>query len=222
MSKRAPTYTAICIYALIDPFTDEVRYVGKSVRPQERLINHCNEQSRTWRTNWLRSLRAKGARPRLRILQELPIDADWQEAERAWIAKGRALGWPLTNCTSGGDGVPDLPPEVRERIVSVWRGRKHRPETLAKIGAASRTRRWTAERTEAMRDQFRGRTFTPEWTGKIRRSLEKLTPDQVAEVRRLIAEGVPQRAIAKRFEVHQGTVSNIKRGLSYAEVTARP
>lgn len=51
-------------------------------------------------------------------------------------AHGHANKWPLTNATSGGDGVPDLPPETRQRMAQVWIGRKHRPESLKKKAEA--------------------------------------------------------------------------------------
>lgn len=97
----------IYIYALIDPRTTEVRYIGKSIRPRERLANHCNEQGSSWRNRWLRQLVSLGLRPELAICETLPDDGDWIAAERKWIAQAKAWGWPLTNCTSGGDGAPD-------------------------------------------------------------------------------------------------------------------
>jgi hypothetical protein len=166
----------------------------------------------------LRQLKSEGLRPSITILEELSPDADWQSAEIRWIAEGRRLGWPLTNCTSGGDGVPDLPPEIREKLRSVWLGRKHRPETLLKLSASSKQRRWTESRRELMRRKMRVRVFTPTHRDRIRQSVQKLTDDQVREIRGLLGLKVSQYAIADRFGVHQGTVSNIKRGISYAHV----
>ena len=203
------------IYALVDPSTKQIRYIGKSIRPRERLTNHCNEQSRTWRTNWIRSVLAQGKRPHLLILEELAPDADWKPAERRWIAQGRKMGWPLTNCTDGGDGVSGLPAEIREKMRLTWLGRKHRPESKAKIGAASRKRRHSLLWRKAMSDKMKGRNFTPEWRDRISQAVSKLTDDQIREVRRLLAEHVSQYVIADMFNVHQGTISNIKRGKCY-------
>lgn len=203
----------IYIYGLIDPRTDRVRYIGKSIRPMERLANHCNEQSRTWRTNWLRQLSAKGLRPSLVILQELPSGADWQTVERQWIADGKTLGWPLTNCTSGGDGVPDLPQDVRDRMSRTWLGRKHKKSSLKKIGLASRGRKHTPEYCAYMRRIMRGRKIT--WVNKVSQGLCKLTAEQVSKVKTLLRQGVPQRRIARRFGVHQGTICNINKGRGY-------
>lgn len=169
--KRARIARRVYIYALVDPTTDEIRYVGKSIRPKERLQNHCAEKSRTWRTNWIRSLAALGQRPRIRILEILDRDDDWQKAEREWIANLRNHGARLTNCTSGGDGVPDLPPEIRARISAVWKGRKHSPETLARLGSGMRGKHHSDEHRAHMRAIMTGRDVT--WGDKLRHAIDR-------------------------------------------------
>jgi hypothetical protein len=51
------------IYALIDPRTDEVRYIGKSIEPNKRLKSHIyassyiNDSSyNSHKSNWIRKL----------------------------------------------------------------------------------------------------------------------------------------------------------------------
>lgn len=206
----------IFIYALTDPETGAIRYIGKSIRPYQRLTNHCNEQARCHRTNWIRSLRSRGLRPALVILETLPPGADWQSAERRWIAHGREQGWPLTNSTSGGDGVPDLSPESRARIEAAWRGRKHKPETLALYSEIRRGRRHTDANKERMRGIMRGREIT--WGAQISRALRKLSDDQIRTIRRRLANGDRQLALASEYGVNKGTISNIKRRVSYGDV----
>lgn len=200
------------IYALCDPSTGDVRYIGKSIRPRERLADHCNDPEINWRTNWLRSLLAAGQRPILKVLEEVRSGDDWQDAERRWIAYGHEQGWNLTNGTSGGDGAPDLSRESRQRIVDAWSGRKHRPGSLLRIGAASRGRHHTAEHKERMSALMQGRQFSSETRSKISAGVRKLTDEQVSLILGLLDDGVPQSKIARRFGVHQGTISNIKRG----------
>jgi len=48
--------------------------------------------------------------------------------------------------------------------------------------------------------------------------LRKLTPDQVAEIRRLLARKMPHREIAIRFDTNRGTVGNIGRRETYTDV----
>jgi len=206
----------IFIYGLVDPRTSLIRYIGKSVRPEGRLTDHCNDQSVTWRTNWIRDLKSHGLKPELTILHELPDDADWQTSEREWISKGRELGWPLTNCTDGGDGAKGLPPESRQRIIRAWIGRKHKDESLVKIGQASRGRHHTDEHKQHMSDLMRGRDIT--WIDKISKSLNKLTDEQVIEIRSRLANGENQYRLAEEYGVHQGTISNIKRRKCYTHI----
>ena len=106
----------IYIYALVDPDSLLIRYIGKSIRPKERLQNHMNEKSKCHRCNWLQLLKSQNKKPLMFIINILNIDDDWQSIERFWIKLGRDAGWPLTNNTDGGDGVPGLPLETRHRI----------------------------------------------------------------------------------------------------------
>lgn len=211
------TGKAIFIYALIDPETKDIRYVGKSIRPRERLTNHLNERSQCYRTHWLQSLRRRNLRPILRLLDILPLSGNWQAAERDWIARARE-SWPLVNSTDGGDGVPNLPPESRERIRKAWVGRKHRPETIAKLIESRRHRAPHSEETRAkMREKMLGRYFSPEHRVRISESTRKLTEEDLASIRAALVSGARVRDIAEQYGVHRTTVSKIKMG-TYAPV----
>ncbi len=211
--KRDRMERHVYIYVLLDPFTEEIRYVGKSIRPMERLANHCNEKSVTWRTNWIRSVLATGRRPLLRILEILDRDDDWRAAECRWIAHLKEQGARLTNCTSGGDGVSGLPAEIRAKMALTWTGRKHRPETLAKLSIASRGRKHSEASRAHMRQLMTGRVVT--WNDKLRHAIERLTAEQVLAIRWALKNGANQYTLAARFHVHQGTICNIKRGVCY-------
>ena len=101
-------------------------------------------------------------------------------------------------------------------MLATWKGRKHRPESLVRIGAASRGRVKPEAAKQVMREKMRGRVIT--WGDKISRAVRKLTPDQVREIRARIRVGERHRDIAPLYGVDQGTISNIRRGLSYADV----
>jgi hypothetical protein len=102
------------IYALVDPTTREVRYIGKSTDPTKRLSFHLAKRS--LKTNnpknlWIRSLVAKDLKPILVVLQKCSDDK-WAEAERAWIVTFRMIGADVTNTSDGGEGVLAPTPET--------------------------------------------------------------------------------------------------------------
>jgi hypothetical protein len=198
------------IYGLCDPESGAVRYIGKSVRPFERYTNHLNERSHCHRTHWIQSLLARGLKPALTILEEVAGEWPWQEAERFWIARAKREGWPLVNSTSGGDGVPDLPPETRERMRKVWLGRKHSAESRAKIGAQSRLRRKTPEQREHMRRKMAGRVIA--WADKVAAAVRKFDEAEVAAIKARLDAGEQTQKLAAEFKVHRTTISKIKMG----------
>lgn len=200
----------IFIYALIDTDTRQIRYIGKSIRPKQRLQNHMNEVANCHRTHWLQSLKAQGKRPHQVILKELDDDEPWQEWEKAWIAHGLACGWPLTNNTSGGDGVPNLPEETRQRMRKVWLGRKHTPETLAKLRAA-RAKRVTSEETRAKHSRaMKGRVIT--WTDKISKANRKLTHENCQQIMTRLHAGEKLVDLAKEYQVDRTTMTKVRNG----------
>ena len=92
------------IYALLDPNTGEVRYIGKSSDPQRRLKSHiqeCTNHSR--RTNnqrkreWIGSLLANKQKPIVVVLQELSESDDWAFIEFCWGWYYRLRGAILVN-----------------------------------------------------------------------------------------------------------------------------
>lgn len=201
----------VYIYALGDPETGLIRYVGKSIRPEGRVKDHCNEPpSNCHRSHWIQSLKAKGLMPLMTILEQGRGDYSWEHAERYWIARGRSEGWPLTNNTDGGDGVPGLPAETRARMAAVWKGRKHKPETLLKMAAASRGRVHSAEARAKRSAKHKGRKIT--WADKIATAIRKFDPARLVEVKARLDAGERTTDLANEYGVHRTTISKIKMG----------
>lgn len=137
------------IYALIDPRTQVVRYVGKADKPHERLKRHTGYQLKddTYKSRWLRSLISEGLCPELIILDKV-AKADWVAHECKWIAFYRIKsGTDLTNGTEGGDGAAGLTAEGRRKKIekmsgvnNPFYGKKHPPGLQAKLDAQKRGR----------------------------------------------------------------------------------
>lgn len=117
-------YGHFWVYALIDPDSKRVFYVGRSKYPNSRLLQHMSEAekykaarefslselfglsrkksvevSNTRKIKWLNSIASRGATPDFEILDEwVCFDvADANRLEDAWIAEMRSRGEPLTN-----------------------------------------------------------------------------------------------------------------------------
>lgn len=88
------------IYALRDPMSGEVRYIGKARNARRRLATHLRD-ARSRRTplySWIRSL---AVAPVIEVLA-CSIDQRWQELERDMIAQWRQET-RLLNVADGGD-----------------------------------------------------------------------------------------------------------------------
>jgi len=94
------------IYGLVDPETNEVRYVGKSNNPKVRYQSHLiDKKSNPHKTSWIKSLSKRGLKPKLVILEEATRDK-WEERERYWIKHYQDEGAPLVNILEGGASFP--------------------------------------------------------------------------------------------------------------------
>ena len=93
------------IYTLIDPETQQVRYVGKANNISQRYKAHLNRarKHQIHKLNWINSLKNKGLKPIIEVVAIVPIE-NWQFWETYWISQFKSWGFNLTNSTIGGDG----------------------------------------------------------------------------------------------------------------------
>lgn len=93
----------VYIYALRDPQTSYVRYVGKANNPSKRLSAHISRSkiSNIHSANWIRNLVENKMRPIMDIL-EICEDEKWEDREKFWIAYYRDI-YDLTNILDGGE-----------------------------------------------------------------------------------------------------------------------
>lgn len=121
------------IYALCEPGTGVIRYIGKANDPKVRFGYHIRSsiKFRSHLGSWLRSL--AGRRPTLLVLKEVD-QASWAEEERRFIKAAKAIGIDLVNGTDGGEGV--VPTDATRRKMGEWqKGKTKSAEHREKIRA---------------------------------------------------------------------------------------
>lgn len=144
----------VTIYALCDPDSLAVRYVGKANNMRSRINSHRWEAKsskiHTRKANWLRSL--KGREPVIMILAVVKHD-EWAEAERYWIAEMRNRGSDLTNYADGGQTSPvegkGHTEETKLKLSKNAIARGCRPPSQKGIVATSDTRKKLSEACRA-------------------------------------------------------------------------
>lgn len=139
------------IYALCEPGTRTIRYIGKAHDPQHRLRKHlCRSiKGKNHLGAWLSKLKIQNQIPDLLILKSVPT-SEWEWWERSYIRNAKVLGFDLTNGTEGGDGVnkgivrgpcPEATKEkIRIKALGNQRrlGMKNSPDHLRKLAEGAR------------------------------------------------------------------------------------
>ena len=168
----------VFIYALAEPSTQTVRYVGKTIDLRRRFATHCRaDKTGTHKSRWIAGLISAGTKPILTTL-EVVEESQWQEAERKWISRYRLGGCRLVNSTDGGDGGHNPPSDVRDKISRASKGKKFSDSHKAKIGNALKGRIFSAETLAKMSNSQRGNTRC------VGRSLSEETRRKISEARR--------------------------------------
>lgn len=203
----------VVIYGLVDPFTNELRYVGQTVNGRQRLSVHIkslNEKSH--KANWIKSVLAKNGKPEWFII-EVVEKHELDEAECFWIAYFRSIGSRLTNATPGGEH-PTHTAETKLKIslskqnISI-ETRQKLSASLKKSAAVQRHVRFLATSTvvkEKISAAHRGKTLSSEHRKKIsiactglKRSTETLKKMSAAQMGKVkSAETRAKMSAAKR------------------------
>lgn len=169
-----------------------VRYIGETkLTPEERLLQHWREsrssRRNSHRLNLLRSLKNP---PSVEVI-EYVSEVDAEAREKHWIALARAYGCKLTNATDGGEGMVNLPAEVRARMGDTKRGRPLTEMHKQSLRAAQQKRR---ARADDITPEFRQRMsklktgtssgpMPPQTKAALRAANagKKLTPEAIAK-----------------------------------------
>lgn len=201
------------IYTLIDPLTNQIRYVGKSIDVDRRLKGHLSEARRgkkDHKNRWIASLLKKNCVPIIKVIDI--CGHDWKERETYWISKFNADGCSLTNSKLGGDGLEPCD-ESRRKMSEAKKGKppsnkgkKTSEEGKQKQREAARRRfdRMTEEERKIYATRLRKNR--PNIKGK-----HKLTPEHKEKLRlanlgnkHMLGYKPTAEAIEKTASAHRG------------------
>ncbi|MEI7509880.1 MAG: GIY-YIG nuclease family protein [Flavobacterium sp.] len=156
------------IYSLSHPETGEVKYIGKANNPKTRYREHLFDKKKTRKVNWIRSLKKVGLIPEL-IIVDAVSSFDWDFWEKHYISLYRSWGFNLTNHTDGGGGCSSrtISDETRFKMRMAQLGKKHLPETKAKISAIHLGVKLSEEHKQKLSLSSKGRIRTKEHSAKI-------------------------------------------------------
>lgn len=225
------------VYGLLDSHDGEIRYVGQTgMSLDRRLIAHMSESRRQSGSNhkcrWIRSVVRQGREVRI---VPLVVGAEWNATEIEVIARMRAQGARLVNATAGGEGVPELSPEVRAKVRAACVKFYSSPEVRAQVSARTRKAMSRPDVAERVRKNARARWANPvnrsEQADRVRNRFScaderakqaertgKLTVEQVREARNLRDGGAPLADLCARFGIAMGPMSMLCRRITYRHV----
>lgn len=96
------------IYVLIDKKTNEIRYVGQTVKQLSiRLNGHISKAKNsgnktTHKNTWIKSLLKENLKPIIKLI-DVVDENDWKEIEKNYIFSFQEKGCDLLNISEGGD-----------------------------------------------------------------------------------------------------------------------
>ena len=106
------------IYKLIDPLTNEIRYIGLTFNDlKQRLRSHCSENSKSHKSNWIKKLKSEGLKPIIESVEDnISTYEECCEKEIFYIDKFKLDGHPLTNSATGGNKNKKMSDETRKKM----------------------------------------------------------------------------------------------------------
>lgn len=196
------------IYGLYSTEDGEIRYIGQTrISLETRLAQHLGDAGRKNERKlkshcyrWIRKTLRNGHRIGIQLLE---ADAEYEVAERQWIAIFRQrFPGRLTNISDGGEGY------TGQRSLA-WRIAKRRPrseETKAKM-RKPKSLQMRQRLSASLRGNSRGRG---ERNGEA-----KLTEAQVLEIRSRMRGGESLSSLAAAYGVSKAAMSKIRCGRTW-------
>jgi hypothetical protein len=233
----SPAERRTLIYALSDPRTGAVRYIGKTCMSMKRRMQAYMSAARRGglrrrSCRWLAVLLREGAAPGCKIVEVVEPGGDWAAAEARWIEHYRRVGADLCNLTDGGDGAPGCIPSAASRAKKS--ATQSRPDAVRLVSAQSKAR-WETMRDDIIAAQNAGKTeewralqsemkkaqwTQPDWRANQLAKRKKVIPDgAIPSIIARAAAGERQIAIAQSFGVTQSLISRVISGKSRKSAT---
>lgn len=102
------------IYALVDPRDNQIRYIGKTINPKRRLLEHLADSKRefNYRAMWIKSLLKENLRPSIKFLKICPL-SDFIKYETEYIQLYKSN--KLTNSDETGQGNVGRKKEILDK-----------------------------------------------------------------------------------------------------------
>lgn len=97
--------TEVFIYALLDPRTAKIRYIGKTNNINRRYSQHLRartDQKMTPVKAWIQSLIKQGLKPNMMVIDSCD-ESRWANLEREYIKRFRDEGYDILNISDGGN-----------------------------------------------------------------------------------------------------------------------
>lgn len=169
--------SVVFIYALLDPETMEVRYIGKTYNLNKRFREHCNSLRPSHKTSWIQSIKRLGKLPLLEVIECIddPHEQHWQSREVFWIEWFIKEGYRLTNLDGGGLSGTRPSAESRAKMSAKRRGIQKPSHIRAILSESNRKRIWSDVSREKLRQSNLGKTMKPETIKKIVASMKGKT-----------------------------------------------
>lgn len=153
------------IYGLVDPWTNQLRYIGKSQsglrRPRQHSMPTYLKRDRTHKANWIRQLLARGRRPDVVVIQEFQDPTILCLAEIHWIAYFKQIGCLLTNQCQGGEGFTGKHSEETRRKMSLAHRGPRDPEIGRKISATKKGKPVSEEHKRKISEAMKAKGIRP-------------------------------------------------------------
>lgn len=131
------------LYALSDPDSGDIRYIGKTVsslasRLQGHLYRARRGLDKSPKGKWLETLIEEGKRPIISQVEWVSDDDEWAEREKRCIQRHRDSGCKLLNVSAGGNGSHKIKSrvELTGQVVSMIG--KHADSVVAEMVGVSR------------------------------------------------------------------------------------